>query len=676
MATQFNPDTIRREAMGRWRGVLSALSIEVPASSKEHGPCPTCGGKDRFRFDDENGRGSWFCNQCIPHAGDGFRLVQNAKRCSFPEALQFVAGVLGVQPTNGDPARKIVENYDYTDHEGKLLFQVVRFIPKDFRQRRPDGQGGWVWSLKDVEPVLYKLSDVRAAVSVLIVEGEKDVNTAYRMGLPDGWAATCNPMGAGKWRESYSETLAGKYVAILPDADLPGKKHGALVAQALQGKASTVSRLTLPEGVKDLSQWAEGRTQADLHDLLSQATPWNDEGPTTRETDLTGRITYRKVSDIEAKPINWLWPGRFARGKVSMIAGNPGLGKSQVTASMAAIVTMGGQWPVDKKICTQGNVVILSAEDDAADTLRPRLEAAGADLDHVFILEAVIDGSLVDGNETQRAFNLRTDLVRLGAMLEEIGDVALIVIDPITAYLGGADSHKNAEIRALMVPLSDLAGQYGAAVVCVSHLNKSFGGEALLRVTGSLAFVAAARAAFVVVKDPENDLRRLFLPLKNNIGNDKSGLAFTVQSAQINSAAGVIDTSRVVWEGEAVTISADSAMSQPLDQEERSDLDEARDFLSTLLADGPVPSKQIKADADGAGHAWRTVQRAQKALGIVAVKEGMKGGWTWRLPQSFQPEERQEAPKHATQNEWQSSHSSGDVGSLRAAETGQLEVVI
>ena len=254
-------------------------------------------------------------------------------------------------------------------------------------------------------------------------------------------------------------------------------------------------------------------------------------------------------------------------------------------------------------------------------------------------------------------------------MLDEIGGVALIVIDPITAYLGTTDSHKNAEIRALLSPLSDLAAKYEAAVVCVSHFNKATGGEALMRVTGSLAFVAAARAAFVVAKDPDDDTRRLFLPLKNNLGNDQTGLAFTVQSAQIESPAGVIDTSCVAWQAESVTISADSAMSQPLDQEECGELDEAKEFLRGLLADGPVPSKQIRADADGGGHAWRTIQRAQKALGIVAVKEGLKGGWIWRLPRPSQP-------KTATQIDWQPSHFSGGVGGLRGDEPLQLEVEI
>jgi|CXWL01.1.fsa_nt_gi putative DNA primase/helicase len=385
------------------------------------------------------------------------------------------------------------------------------------------------------------------------------------------------------------------------------------------------------------------------------------------------RAVFRRVADVQAQPIRWLWPGRIAQGKVSIIAGNPGLGKSQVTVSMAATVSTGGLWPVDGKCCEVGNVIILSAEDDPSDTIRPRLEASGADLSRVFILDAVLDGPLVSGGETPRAFNLKTDIDQLGSMLKEIGGAALVIIDPITAYLGTTDSHKNAEIRALLSPLAELAGQYGTAVVAVSHFNKNANTEALMRVTGSLAFVAAARAAYVVARDPESEARRLFLPLKNNLGNDQSGLAFTVESVQVESAIGMIETSRVVWESSAVTVTAEEAMKPQVHDDERSDLDDAKDFLRELLTDGPIPSKQIRGDAEGAGHAWRTIQRAQKALGVVAFKKGMKEGWLWKLDTPSRSEECHEPPKDAVPGAWQPSYSSGSLGGLHGNDTILVE---
>jgi len=341
-------------------------------------------------------------------------------------------------------------------------------------------------------------------------------------------------------------------------------------------------------------------------------------------------VVYRRLSDVQAQPIRWLWPGRFARGKVSMIAGNPGLGKSQVTASLAAIVTTGGRWPVDGGRCEAGSVVFLSAEDDAADTIKPRLLAAGADTSRCYILDAVTDRD-ADGTPRVRSFNLQIDLDRLAALLDRIGDVALVVIDPISAYLGGADSHKNAEVRAVLAPLAELAARYGVGVVCVSHLNKAGGTEALMRVTGSLAFVAAARAAYVVARDKDDPQRRLFLPLKNNIGNDQAGLAFKVESFDLD---GGIQTSRVVWESEPVTVTADEAM-RPAESDEEHDLrDDIADWLQDLLHPGRMKSQEVQSKAKQSGFAWRTVQRTAKETGVVMKREGFGPDTVtyWSLP--------------------------------------------
>ena len=335
-------------------------------------------------------------------------------------------------------------------------------------------------------------------------------------------------------------------------------------------------------------------------------------------------VAYRCIADVQAKPIHWLWPGRIARGKVSMIAGNPGLGKSQITAGMASIVTNGGRWPVDLSECESGIAVFLSAEDDAADTIRPRLEAAGADLDRVFVVDAIKDID-ADGEVIKRGFNLKTDLTRLGHLMDELNEVALLIVDPITAYLGGTDSHKNSDIRALLSPLGDFASKYDLAVVCVSHLNKGGSADALMRVSGSLAFVAAARAAFLVAEDTEND-RRVFLPMKNNIGNDSSGLAFDVAS---HTLPGGIETSRIEWHNEAIDITASEVLSH--DGGHSSAQDDAKDFLQDELSAGPVLAKELQKKAKDAGLSWRTVERAKAALSVKSEK-GFDKQWRWSLP--------------------------------------------
>lgn len=354
--------------------------------------------------------------------------------------------------------------------------------------------------------------------------------------------------------------------------------------------------------------------------------------PRTNGHDVIGEVFYRAMSDIESRSINWLWPGRIAKGKVSMIVGNPGLGKSQVCASLTSVVSNGGQWPVDRAQAQRGSVVILSAEDDPEDTIRPRLEAAGADLSKIFILDA-IRTETPEGADGKRGFDLTLDIARLGAMLHQLGDASLVIIDPVTAYLGDADSHKNAEVRALLAPLAEMAANQQVAVIAVSHLTKAAGMDALLRVQGSIGFAAAARAVWGVAKDKDNPSRRLFMPLKNNLGTDTNGFAYSVEGITLPESD--IETSHVMWESQIITQTADEIFGQP-DQthDERRSLNDAKDFLRSLLDQGPVLKNDVQRDADGAGHSMATIRRAQQELGIEAFKDGFKGPWKWRLKPS------------------------------------------
>ena len=363
---------------------------------------------------------------------------------------------------------------------------------------------------------------------------------------------------------------------------------------------------------------------------------------------ITPHALMRCIEDVQAVPINWLWPARIACGKLTILAGNPGLGKSQVTAALAGIVTTGGLWPVDGTRCPQGAVIFLSAEDDAGDTIRPRLEAVGANLRHCYILDGIRENDAT-GTVVERFFNLKDDMRRLYEAIRNIGNVRLIVIDPITAYMGGIDSHKNADVRALLNPMTLLAESCGAAIVGVSHLNKSNAQEAMQRVSGSLAFVASARAALVMIKDNANPARRLLLELKNNIAKDAGGLAFSIQSTDL---ANGIKTSRVEWEKELVTITADEAMR--IDLEARNgELDKAKQLLLDLLADGPMLQSEIVLQYQGMGFSERTVNRAKNELGIKSKKSGKEGGWLWSIP------------KVANDEKTESCKKVGNLGNLR-----------
>ena len=333
--------------------------------------------------------------------------------------------------------------------------------------------------------------------------------------------------------------------------------------------------------------------------------------------DDRSKLDLVRVFDVTMESINWLWPGRIAKGKISLIAGHPGLGKSQVTISIAATVSTGGLWPVDNVPAEVGNVVFLSAEDDIADTLKPRLLASGADTERIEVIESVRD------RNRPRLFSFTADLEKLEQLKAD-----LLVIDPITAYLGDVDSHNNADIRSVLAPLAELASRQKMAVLCVSHLNKSQNVEAVCRVSGSMAFVAAARAAYVVSPDKEDKSRRLLLPLKNNIGRDNSGLAFRIEPWMLETG---FETSVIEWEADPVESSLDDHFTQT-SSEKRTALDDAKDFLEVVLSNGPIPFKELEQEAQEQGFALTTIRRAKSELGIKPEKQGQKGPWIWKLP--------------------------------------------
>jgi putative DNA primase/helicase len=359
-------------------------------------------------------------------------------------------------------------------------------------------------------------------------------------------------------------------------------------------------------------------------DLLTLPTPFDQPGYTA------STLITKRLSDIEAKPISWLWPGRIARGKLTIIAGNPGIGKTQITASIAAIVTKGSSWPVTNDLCERGKILFLTAEDDAADTVRPRLEAAGADLNLIHVIEGVSQPARGNGIRHSRTFSLLSDLNALEEKLAELGEVAAVIIDPISAYLSGVDSHKNAEVRSILTPLADLAARHNTAIIGVSHLNKAASVQVLMRVSGSLAFVAAARAAWLVAPDPDDNSRRLLLPLKNNLGRDTHGLAYSIESVNVACATGLIETSRIKWESTAVTRTADDVM-QAGTQRRSSAMAQAKDWLTGVLADGPVPATEVLSRAEEDGLNETTVRRAGKDLGVKSKKSEFEGGWEWSL---------------------------------------------
>jgi hypothetical protein len=344
-----------------------------------------------------------------------------------------------------------------------------------------------------------------------------------------------------------------------------------------------------------------------------------------------GILKSARASTFELTAIRWLWPHRFALGKLGILAGLPDEGKGQILADMAARVTGALEWPCNEGRAPQGNVIQLTAEDDPSDTVVPRLIAAGADLECVEIVSMVRTGA------KDRMFSLLTDLPLLRRKVADVGNVVMIQIDPISAYLGigKIDSFRTTDVRAVLGPLVDLAAELRVAVIGVMHFNKKTDvTNALLRISDSLAFGAAARHVYAVVNDPENK-RKLFVRAKNNLAPDTQALAYSFglrEVGQDRQTGTPIWAPHILWHPHHVDVTATEAMAAANETKAPAARDSAKKFLSDLLANGPVAKRDIEEAAEANCISSRTLERAKAELGIIAKKDGPNGSWTWRLP--------------------------------------------
>ena len=337
-------------------------------------------------------------------------------------------------------------------------------------------------------------------------------------------------------------------------------------------------------------------------------------------------VTLTRAADITSEKIDWLWPGRIALGKLSVIAGNPGLGKSQLAAFLAATVSTGGELPYGEGNAPLGTVIMVMGEDDAGDTIRPRLDVANANLSRIHFVD------INKINSSRPSFDLLADAQVLEQEIRRFGDVRLIIIDPITAFLKSTAAQRAAATR-----LQQLAANLGAAVVAVSHLAKTAGANALAQVTGSLGLVAVARAVFIVAPEKGTD-RRLFVPAKNNLAIAQPGLAFRIEGKATSNG---VTSSALVWDSAPVTVSADEALAPVMGRAKpQPALTDAEDFLRLVLGVGPLPAKQVKAEASDAGVSGASLRRAADFLGVKRRRTGGIAGmghWMWELPGEWAP---------------------------------------
>ena len=367
-------------------------------------------------------------------------------------------------------------------------------------------------------------------------------------------------------------------------------------------------------------------------------------------------------ADLTPMPVCWLWDGWLALGKLHILAGAPGQGKTTIALALAAAITVGGRWP-DGTRAPLGNVLVWSGEDDAADTLLPRLIAAGGERSRCYFIQGTrqADGSL-------RPFDPAQDLEALQEAIAAIGGVRLLIIDPVVSAVTG-DSHKNTEVRRSLQPLVDLAAAVGCAVLGITHFAKGGQGtDPAQRVVGSVAFTAVARVVLVAAKvkaeatdDGQEQDRRILARSKSNIGPDDGGHEYGLEQTEV---LGGIQASRIAW-GKAVQGSARELLTDPTEEPDESN--DAAGFLRGLLSDGPMPASAIFKEARQAGYSEKQMRTAAAKLAVQREKRGMTGGWFWvlgRFTEDAQPTE--DAPKIPKVPSFQNGESSASSGASSA----------
>lgn len=490
--------------------------------------------KDELRFGTQGSRsvdltkGAFYDHEA-EEGGGVLDLICREAKVKGAQALDWMRDELGVviqqvEPRRSTAPRAIAATYDYVDEVGEMIFQVVRYEPKDFRQRRPDERGGWSWSIKGARQIPYRLPDLLEAIAtektVFIVEGEKDADRLWALGVP----ATCNAGGAGKWPAALDEHLRGADVVILPDNDDAGRNHKDVVAARLKDMAARVRVLELP-GLPlkgDPSDWlAAGGDALQLYDLVgAKARVWKAAAPKSR----FGAIQWADLDSVEMRQ-EWLVEDLMFCGDVGMTYGASGSGKSFLMVHMGVCIARGV--PFLGKATRKGGVIYQAGEGGKG--LVKRLKAyrqhfnAWSEEPNFILLPERVDLFSPDG-DTDAFID---ECLAWQACIPD--PLAAIVIDTFSTASPGANENASEDMGRMLLAGERLNKATGAAVIYVHHKNAA--GE---RERGHSSLRANIDTAIEVIRDEDSDYRTMRLA-KLKDGEDGLKLGFELQSVTIGS---------------------------------------------------------------------------------------------------------------------------------------------
>jgi DNA polymerase len=531
-----------------------------------------------------------------------------------------------------EPRGAPIAKYVYKDARGLLYMRVIRTDAKSFpTQHWADGR--WVsgWPQTVIPYRLPELLAVPAARPVWICEGEKDADNVAALGL----VATTNPGGAGKWQPELAPWFASKQlIYLLEDNDAAGRDHTAKIITALRPIVPTIAVVSFPELQEggDVSDWLEAGGNRQLLEARAEQ---------------VGRRQQRRylsvnLAKVEACATEWIWPDHLVRGGLELLAGTPEIGKSQIHCQYIACATTERSWPNGAPGIVPVRVILLTAEDNTADTIVPRLKAARANLALVEQLNAI------RRNSRDELFLLAEDLGVLEEMIRDFGDVGLVTIDPITAFMGHGkhfDSHRATDVRSQLSPLKALAERTQVAFSAITHPPKNASPRALDHFIGSQSYIAAARVGHLAIAEMEDGPhgakratgRRFFTTAKMNVEARPPTLGYRIGVVEVGTDPKTGKTIRapvIEWEADPIDITPEEALAQA--KPTKPGNQGAQDFLREILASGPVLATVVIERGAERGFTYDQLRRVREKLGVVAFREASNTGtgrWRWALPQ-------------------------------------------
>jgi hypothetical protein len=568
------------------------------------------------------------------NGGGVLDLIVKKKGGDKHTAREWLDRTFGLDPLPPKTAttRREVAHYDYVDEAGEVLSEVVRFEPKDFRQRRPDGKGGWIGNVKGVRQVPYRLPELLEALdagrTVFVVEGEKDVDRLKALGI----VATCNAGGAGKWKAEFGDFFRHASVVIIPDNDDAGRDHADMVARSLDGKADDVRVLDLPDLPRkgDVSDWLNaGGTAEALHRLVDIAPRWRPSVKT--------RLPFVMYGDEDnAPPLSWLVKGALVNNGLSSIFGGPGTSKTFLAIDLALCVAHGRDW-FGRRV-TKGAVVYVTGEGSSG--LRQRTKAwrqeNGGEPRVPFVM---VPTSVNLFDDDTGADALISDVAFHAQTLET--PVRLIVLDTLSRMIGAGDEDKAKDINVVVQRAERLQRETGAHVLIVHHSGK----DRDRGMRGSNALLGAVDAAVEVVKHESGLCEASFAKVKD--GGDLETLRYRLSKSVLGvDEDGEDITSCVVCPADA-NEGATKESGPRLTNAEELGLRALKEALAevgqqgvTTRAPADVTAVTVEtwreyayrlgmvdndAKADAKRQAFYRVRQKLQVYGII----GIDGDWTW-----------------------------------------------